>query len=88
MAEFHPDAALLAFAQAVVDSDPVLRVFASCEWDCLNDDGHVWIAAIIKEALARSGVALVPVVSMKLVDRPRRSEDPRLARANDNGGAL
>ena len=33
-------------------------------------------------------VVHVPVVSLKLVDRPRRSEDPRLARANDVGEAL
>ncbi|WP_225205356.1 hypothetical protein [Novosphingobium huizhouense] len=32
-----------------------------------------------------AGVVRVPVVSMRLVDRPRRSEDPRLARANDDG---
>lgn len=45
------------------------------------------VAAIIA-GTAGPGVALVPVVSMRLVDRPRRSENPRLARANDNGDAL
>lgn len=28
----------------------------------------------------------VPLLPIKLVDRPRRSEDPRLARANDDTG--
>lgn len=41
------------------------------------------VAAIVDDAGA-PGLAFVPIVSMKLVDRPRRSEDPRLARANDN----
>jgi len=39
------------FAQAIVDSDPVLRVFAACEWDELRDDGKEWTAVIIREAL-------------------------------------
>lgn len=36
----------------------------------------------------KTGIALIPVLPLRLVDRPRRSEDPRLARANDDGGAL
>lgn len=33
---------------------------------------------------SRKRMVLVPVLPVKLVDRPRRSEDPRLARANDD----
>lgn len=32
----------------------------------------------------KAGIALIPVLPLRLVDRPRRSEDPRLARGNDN----
>lgn len=32
-----------------------------------------------------SGTGTVPVLPLRLVDRQRRSEDPRLARANDDG---
>ncbi|AYO78346.1 hypothetical protein EBF16_16485 [Sphingobium yanoikuyae] len=37
-------------AHAIVDSDPVLRIYAATEWDCLNDDGKTWLAVIIREA--------------------------------------
>jgi hypothetical protein len=46
-----------ALAEAIVDSDPVIGVYAACEWDCLSDDGKVWIAAIVAEAVKRSGTA-------------------------------
>jgi hypothetical protein len=35
-----------------------------------------------------AGIVSIPVLPLRLVDRPRRSEDPRLARANDDGMAL
>jgi hypothetical protein len=41
-------------AEAVVESDPVVSSYASCEWDCLHEDGQLWIAAIVREALARA----------------------------------
>lgn len=44
----------LGLAESIVDSHPVLSTFAACEWDCLNDDGKLWIAAIIRETLARA----------------------------------
>ncbi len=44
------------------------------------------VAALVGDR-AGPRVVHVPVVSIKLVDRPRRSEDPRLARANDGGEA-
>lgn len=33
-----------------------------------------------------AGVVQVPLLPIRLVDQPRRSDDPRLSRANDNGG--
>lgn len=41
----------IRFAQTIVDSDPVLRVYAACEWDSLHDDGKEWVAVIIREAI-------------------------------------
>ncbi len=41
-------------------------------------------AAIGDLAAIRKAVVEVPVLPVKLVDRPRSSEDPRLARANDD----
>lgn len=45
------------------------------------------VAAVLDR---RDGARLVNVrvVPIALVDRPRRSEDPQLARANDDGDAL
>lgn len=42
------------------------------------------VAALID---GREGARLVnvPIVPLRLVNMPRRSEDPRLARGNDNG---
>lgn len=37
-------------AAAIVNSKPVLGVFAACEWDELSDDGKLWIAEIVAEA--------------------------------------
>lgn len=88
-AEFHPSQELLREAHAIVDSDEVLRVFAASEWDELSEDGQVWIAAIVKLAQDRArgvsaDIVTLPVLPAKLVNVPRRSEDPRLARGNDN----
>lgn len=87
--EFHPSQQLLREAHAIVDSDEVLRVFAASEWDELSEDGQVWIAAIVKLAQDRArgvsaDVVELPLLQTKLVNLPRRSEDPRLARGNDN----
>lgn len=88
-AEFHPSYEQMSEAQAIVDSREVLSVFAACEWDCLSEDGQVWVAAIVKLAQDRargksSEIIDLPILPVKLVDVPRRSEDPRLARGNDN----
>lgn len=50
----------LRLAHAIVDSDPVLRVFAAVEWDCLDENGKKWIAIIIREAARQA--QLVPGV--------------------------
>ena len=45
------------------------------------------ISALIGERPAHSTrVVQVPLLPIRLVDQPRRSDDPRLSRANDNGG--
>lgn len=48
------------------------------------------VSALLEDGesnLGLSGVAVVPVLKLRLVNVPRRSEDPRLARGNDNGAA-
>lgn len=92
-AEFIPSQAQMREAESIVDSHEVLSVFAACEWDCLNDDGKVWIAAIVKLAQDRAlgvsaDIVTLPILPVKLVNMPRRSEDPRLACGNDNGPDL
>lgn len=47
------------------------------------DLGEPVIRAVLDETPA-PGLMPVPILPVKLVDRPRRSEDPRLARGNDN----
>jgi len=46
------------------------------------------IVRAVLELTSRPQPALVqvPILPIKLVDRPRRSEDPRLAMANDDDG--
>lgn len=42
------------------------------------------VAALIGDQTTQfSRIVMVPVQPTKLVDRPRRSEDPRLSHAND-----
>jgi hypothetical protein len=50
----HPTAAEMSAAEQIVDSDPVIRAYTASEWDELNHDGRVWIAAIVREASARA----------------------------------
>lgn len=45
----QPSRADLAMAARLVDSHPVISAYGSVEWDCLHDDGQVWIAAIVRE---------------------------------------
>lgn len=45
----------MAIAEDIADSDAVLRsAYAAVEWDCLDDNGKEWIAAIVRETLARA----------------------------------
>lgn len=46
-----PAPEFFTLAEAIVNSDPVLSIFAACQWDELNDDGHVWLAKIVEEAI-------------------------------------
>jgi hypothetical protein len=46
--------AFAAQAEEIVNSDPVIRTYASSEWEELHDDGKLWICAIVRETLARA----------------------------------
>ena len=50
----------LRLAEEIVNSAPVLAVYAACEWDELDDDGKDWIAAIVAEAQRRVAAQPVP----------------------------
>lgn len=45
-------------AAAIVNSAPVIAVYASCEWDELHDDGKVWIAEIVHQARAEAAATI------------------------------
>lgn len=45
---------------SIADSDPVLCTFAAPEWRELSEDGQAWVAAIIRETLARAGRTDLP----------------------------
>lgn len=45
---------------SIVDSDPVITTYAAPEWRELDENGHDWIAAIIRETLARAGRTDLP----------------------------
>lgn len=47
-----PLSEMLGLAETVTDSPDVIGVFASCEFAELNDDGKLWVAAIVRETLA------------------------------------
>jgi hypothetical protein len=51
----------------------------------LNEKAVSVLLGDAQSNLSLSGVAVVPVLKLRLVNMPRRSEDPRLARGNDNG---
>lgn len=51
----QPSTSEMMAAEQIVDSRPVISAFAASEWDELNSDGQVWIAAIVREA--RAGAA-------------------------------
>lgn len=50
----HPTPEEFQKARAIVDSSPVLSVYAACEWNGLDEDGRVWIATIVREAMAQA----------------------------------
>ena len=43
-----------AFAAHIVDSLPVLNVFAACEWNELSNDGQVWVTEIVRQTVAHA----------------------------------
>ncbi|PAL20190.1 hypothetical protein [Sphingopyxis sp. GW247-27LB] len=45
---------------SIVDSDPVIGTYAAPEWRELSEDGQDWVAAIIRETLARAGRTDLP----------------------------
>lgn len=47
----QPSPAVVTLAARIVDSHPVISAYAASEWTELTDDGKVWIAAIIREAI-------------------------------------
>lgn len=70
----HPSPAELRFAEAMVNSEAALRTFATCEWDELGDDGKVWIAIVIREAMKTASyadaMAAIDVRLRDMVDSP------------------
>ncbi len=47
--------AFAARAEAICDSDAVMRAtYTACEWECLDENGKEWIAAIVREAQAQA----------------------------------
>lgn len=49
----QPTPQQIADAASIVDCSTVISAYAACEWDCLDENGKVWIAAIVREAQAR-----------------------------------
>lgn len=43
---------MIGVAEAITDSEPVISVFAACEFNELNEDGRLWVAAIVRESMA------------------------------------
>ncbi len=86
---FIPPYGLYREASHIVDSLEESPDFAAYNWDRLDSDCQTWICAIVKAAQERArktsaDVIRLDVVPVKLVNVPRRSEDPALAKANDN----
>lgn len=52
------DAKTFATAEAIVNSRPVLSVYAACQWEELSDDGKQWIATIVAAAQSPVSFAL------------------------------
>lgn len=42
----------MPIAEKIVNSNGPLGTYAACEWDELHSDGQLWIAAIVREAMA------------------------------------
>ena len=66
--------AFLGLAEEIVNSDPVIGVYAACEWDDLHENGKVWIAAIVAEATARANQSCLPSGRIEGTDAPARDD--------------
>lgn len=55
MAFVPPTTADMHVAQHIVDSPPVIQTYAACEWDEMHEDGQVWLAVIVREAVRNAG---------------------------------
>lgn len=53
MIRSRPLREFLPIAAAINDSDPLMAIYAAPEWDCLHDDGKLWVAALVRETIAR-----------------------------------
>lgn len=38
-------------AEIIVNSEPVITTYAACEWDELSEDGKLWVAEIVRQAV-------------------------------------
>lgn len=54
----QPDS--LRLAQEIVESDAVIGTYAACEWNELDENGQLWISAIIQEAHRRFSAPVQP----------------------------
>lgn len=53
-----------AMAEAIVNSDPVIGVYAACEWSELSEDGRAWVTAIVRAAYGRGTAAYDAVIGI------------------------
>ena len=54
----QPTVVEMMVAEDFVNRPSLLAAFASCEWDELDENGQVWIAALIREARRENGLAI------------------------------
>lgn len=65
-----------AEAEAIANSAPVAGVYAAPEWDEMNDDGKCWLAAAVRETLARAAApALYDALEEARAYIARKAED-------------
>lgn len=50
-----------AMAKEIIDNAPVIYIFAASEWDEMNEDGKLWLTAIVREAYKRGTEAVIKI---------------------------